>query len=110
MTTKARRLTTKHSQHAEWHHRDRPSEYYLGAILRGFDKAQEQHGQVTSSEIWDNVVMECLHSRDGFRAMFAWDNRKSVNRVGDILEVIEAGFVPGLRIERTNGKPVVVET
>jgi len=109
MTTKARRLTTKHSQYAEWHHRDWPSEYYLGAILRGFDKAQEQHNQVTPSEIWNYVTMECLRSQGGFRTMFAWDRRKSVNRVGDILEVIDAGFVPGLRIERENGKPVVVE-
>ena len=101
-------------QLGEWHHRDKPSEYYLGAILRAFDHAKEKHfrvmpGPITPSELWDNVVMECLRSQGGFRTMFAWDNRKSVNRVGDILEVIEAGFVPGLRIERENGKPVVVE-
>jgi len=93
----------------EWHHRDRPSEYYIGAILRGYDKACEQHDQVTPSDIWDNVVMECLHSQSGFRTMFAWDRRKRVNRVGDILEVVEAGLVPGLCIERQNDKPVVVE-
>ena len=93
----------------KWHHRDRPSEYYLGAILRGYDKACEQHDQVTPSEIWDNVVVECLRSQGGFRTMFAWDRRKSVNRVSDILEVIEAGLVPGLRSERLNGKAVIVE-
>jgi len=93
----------------KWHHRDRPSEYYLGAILRGYDKACEQHDQVTPSEIWDNVVVECLRSQGGFRTMFAWDRRKRVNRVGDILEVIEAGLVPGLRSERLNGKAVIVE-
>ena len=92
-----------------WRHRDQPSENYLGAILRGYDKAKEKYAKVTPSEIWDFVVMECLHAPGGFRTMFAWDSRKSVNRVGDILEIIEAGFVPGLRLERQNGKAIVVE-
>ena len=97
----------------KWHHKDRPSEYYLGAILRAFDRAKEKHfqavpGPITPSELWDNVVMECLRSQGGFRMMFEWDRRNNVNRVGDILEVIEAGLVPGLRIERQNGKAVVV--
>ena len=92
-----------------WRHRDKPSEYYLGAILRGFDKAKENYTTVRASEIWDFVVMECLRSSGGFRTMFAWDQRKKVNRVGDIMEVIEAGLVPGLCLEQQDGKAVVVE-
>ena len=109
MTTKARRTMTECSQYAKWHHRDKPSEYYLGAILRAYDRAKGEGREPTPSCLWDYVTMECLRAQGGFRTMFAWDNRKRVNRVGDILEVIDAGFVPGLRIERQNGKPVVVE-
>ena len=93
---------------ANWKHRDKPSENYLGAILRGFDKAKQERGEVTPSKIWDYVVMECFRTQGGFRTMFAWDSRKSVNRVGDILQVIEAGFVPGLRLVRENGKKAIV--
>ena len=92
-----------------WRHRDKPSEYYLGAILRAYDRAKKEGGQPTPSKLWDYVVMECLRSSGGFRTMFAWDRRKSVNRVGDIMEVIEAGWVPGVRLEQQDGKAVVVE-
>ena len=92
-----------------WRHRDKPSENYLGAILRGYDKAKLEGTEVTPSKIWDYVVMECLRSQGGFRTMFAWDSRKSVNRVGDILEVIEAELVPGLRLVRESRKVRVIE-
>jgi len=93
-----------------WRHRDKPSENYLGAILRAYDKAKVEGKDVTPSKLWDCVVMECLRTQGGFRTMFAWDSRKSsVNRVGDILEVIEAELVPGLRLVRENGKVRVVE-
>ena len=94
---------------ANWKHRNQPSENYLGAILRGYDKAKQEGKEVTPSKIWDYVVMECLRTQGGFRTMFAWDSRKSVSRVGDILEVIEAELVPGLHIVRDNGKALVQE-
>ena len=97
------------TDYSNWHHKDRPSEHYLGAILRAYYKAKAEGKPPTPSKLWDYVTMECLRTSGGFRTMFAWDRRKSVNRVGDILEVIEAGLVLGLRIERQNGKAVVVE-
>lgn len=79
---------------------DTPSEYFVGAILRGFDRAEaEREGPVTCSQIWDYVVLECLHKGD-FETMFAWDTStaKSKNRIGDIMETIRRGLVPGLRL------------
>ena len=88
---------------------DRPSELFVSAILRGYEKAVQDGKPVTCSAIWDYVVMECLRSSGGFRTMFSWDRRKKVNRIGDIMEVIGAGLVPGLCLEQQNGKAVVVE-
>jgi len=45
----------------------------------------------------------------GFRTMFAWDRRLRVNRIKDIMEVIEAGLVLGLRIEYEGKKAVVTD-
>lgn len=84
---------------AEMKKTDKPSEYFVGAILRGFDRAEaERDGPVTCSQIWDYVVMECLRRHDGFRIMFAWDTStaKDKNRIRDIMECIERGHVPGL--------------
>lgn len=88
---------------------DRPSEHFVGAILRGFDKAEkERNGSVTCSQIWDYVVMECLRRHGGFKIMFAWDTStaKNKNRIRDIMECIERGHVPGLRL-RVEGRSVV---
>lgn len=77
---------------------DKPSEYFIGAILRGFDRAEaECKGPVTCSQIWDYVVMECWHKGD-FVTMFAWDTSKAQhkNRIRDIEECIAHGHVPGL--------------
>jgi hypothetical protein len=79
---------------------DKPSEYFVGAILRGFDRAEaERDGPVTCSQIWDYVVMECLHKQD-FETMFTWDTSKAKNknRIRDIMETIRRGLVPGLRL------------
>jgi len=78
----------------------KPSECFLGAILRGFDAEECTRDVVTCSGIWDHVVMECLGRRHGFETMFAWDTSraKSINRIGTIQECIERGFVPGLRL------------
>ena len=79
---------------------DKPSEYFVGAILRAFDKAKAEGKPVTCSKIWDYVVMECLHKHD-FETMFAWDTSKAKNknRIRDIMECIERGHVPDLQLE-----------
>ena len=90
---------------------DAPNQYFIGAILRGFDKAKaEGGGPVTCSQIWDYVVMECLRQRDGFKMMFTWDTSKaqSKNRIGDIMECIRRGHVPGLQLRR-EGRSIFVE-
>jgi len=89
---------------------DTPSQYFVGAILRGFDRAEaERDGQVTCSMIWDYVIMECLHRGD-FETMFAWDTSiaQNKNRIHDIMECVQRGHVPGLRL-RHEGRGVFVE-
>jgi hypothetical protein len=90
---------------------DIPSEYFLGAILRGFDRAKVEGKPVTCSAIWDYVVMECLRRHDGFRTMFAWDTSTAQykNRIGTIAECIERGYVPGLRFSSEGGRRYVIE-
>jgi hypothetical protein len=90
---------------------DRPSEHFIGAILRGFDKAQAEDKPVTCSAIWDYVVMECLRRHDGFKTIFAWDTStaQNKNRIRDIMECIEHGHVPGLRLNRLQSRGVFVE-
>jgi len=51
------------------------------------------------SKLWDYVVMECLRRHDGFKTMFAWDTAKNKNRIRDIGECIERGYVPGLQVD-----------
>lgn len=89
---------------------DKPSQYFIGAILRGFDKAEVKDKPVTCSMIWDYVVMECLRAHD-FNTMFAWDTSKAQNknRIRDIMECIERGHVPGLRLNRLRSRGVFVE-
>lgn len=88
-----------------------PSEYFLGAILRGYAKAERDHGRVEPCAIWDNICMECMRVRGRFEAMFAWDTRKSEqNRIGTIIESLEAGLVPGLRVVREGRRAWVERT
>jgi hypothetical protein len=87
-------------------HGCQPSEYFLGAILRGYEAEAAQGGWVTVSGIWNRVVMECLAARDGFETMFTWDTRAGAdkrNRIADIAEAIRQGYVPGLKMG-LNGK------
>lgn len=97
---------------SRWSHKSRPSDRYLGAIVRAY-RAAVKSGErpVTPSSMWDAVVIECLQSPGGFKQMFEWDSRKSgVNRIRDIAEVIAAGLVPGLQLsEDERGKWVVIE-
>lgn len=90
--------------------RDRPSEYFCGAILRGYD-AELATGRVpTPSSIWDHVVIECLRKSD-FVTMFRWDTStaKNKNRIKDIMDAIERGYVPGIELaEDKKGRVVVV--
>ena len=76
----------------------RPSEYFLGAILRAYDLSDGKGKPVTCSHLWNFIVMECLRSKDGFRTMFAWDASKAqnINRIHTIAETIRRGHVPGL--------------
>ena len=78
-----------------------PSELFLGAILRAYDKAKAREGQVTCSKLWDYIVMECMRVCGGFTRMFAWDESKAKNknRIRTIMETIERGHVPGLRVD-----------
>ncbi len=83
--------------------RNRPSDEFIAAVETGYRRAKQQHGTVTPSEIWDEVVGICLSRPGGFRAMFAWDRRTGrQNRVGTIAECIEGGYVPGLRMAGRN--------
>ena len=89
---------------------DKPSEYFLGAILRGYDAEAKKNGKVTCSGIWDHVVIECLREH-AFITMFEWDTSKAknINRIGTIQECIRRGYVPGLRLWAEGNKLVVVK-
>jgi hypothetical protein len=91
----------------------RPSEYFLGAILRAYDKEAVKGSEVTCSALWDHIVIECLQGHDRFKTMFAWDKSKakSKNRIGTIAETIRRGHVPDLALETNGrGREVVVES
>ena len=91
----------------------KPSEYFLGAILRAYDKESAKHERVTCSALWDHVVMECLRASDGFRTMFAWDESKAKNknRIHTIAETIRRGHVPGLALSTDDrGREVVIRS
>ncbi len=79
---------------------DRPSQHFVGAILRGYDK-ESKNSEVTCSGIWDHIVMECFGRSGAFEAMFEWDTSKAqnTNRIGTIAECIQRGRVPGLRLD-----------
>ena len=87
----------------------RPSEHFIGAILRAYDKAVQKGKPVTCSHLWDHVVMECLQRGGGFRTMFAWDESKAknINRIGTITETIRRGHVPGLELHIVQGRQFV---
>jgi hypothetical protein len=97
---------------SKWPHRDKPSEYFLGAILRAYDNARQQHPgkEIAPAHLWDYVVMECLRSPGGFTTMFQWSTRKNANRIGDIMDAIGAGLVPGLVLgENKRGQKIVID-
>jgi hypothetical protein len=79
--------------------KQQPSEVFLGAILRGFDKEKHSGKPVTCSGTWDQVTMECFRTYKGFLRMFEWDTRKGKqNRIGTIAECIKGGLVPSLEL------------
>ncbi len=90
--------------------RQQPSDMFVTAIVDGYLAERERHEQVTPSAIWDHICMRCMRMPNGFLRMFSWDTRKaSQNRIRTIMEVIEAGMVPGLSLMRTpKGKAIVV--
>ena len=90
---------------------DKPSQYFIGAILRGFDAETEKNGEVTCAGIWDHIVMECMRRQGGFEIMFEWDTStaQSKNRIGTIAECIRRGHVPTLSLAKNErGREVVV--
>lgn len=76
----------------------KPSEYFVGAILRAFDQASEKPGSITASALWTHICIETATILGGFTKMFEWDESKaqSINRIHTIRETISRGFVPGL--------------
>jgi len=89
---------------------DKPSQYFLGAILRGYD-AETKSGEATCSGIWGHIAMECMHRTGAFVTMFEWDTSKeqSDNRIGTIGECIRWGHVPGLALAQNDkGREVVI--
>lgn len=81
---------------------DRPSELFIGAIRRAYDRAVDKRGMYpTSSSLWDFIVMECWQTPGGFITMFEWDTSKAknINRIGTIMECLERGYVPGLKLD-----------
>jgi hypothetical protein len=94
--------------------KNRPSELFLGAVCRGYDKTVKKHGRVSCSDIWNEIVAECLHmGQGGFSRMFNWDKtagKAGVNRIRTIAECIAGGFVPGLALAKDGrGREIVVE-
>jgi len=81
----------------------KPSEDFIAAIQIGYRREVESGKSVTPSAIWNHVVFFCLQTPRGFETMFAWDTSRkpwqSRNRISTILEVIQAGYVPGLRMD-----------
>ena len=83
---------------------DKPSQYFVGAILRGYDQEAKNGCAVTCSGIWDHIVMECMRQRGAFETMFEWDTSKArnINRIGTIAECIRRGHVPRLQLAQDN--------
>lgn len=91
--------------------RQQPSAVFLAAVRRAYDEAKAEREPVTPSAIWDWVCMRAAPVQGQFTFLFEWDNRRSrVNRIATIIEVIEAGLVPGLEMGQDNrGRAIVVE-
>ena len=86
-----------------------PSELFLAAIVQAYADLAAQQSEVTPSNLWDSVVIQCLRCSGGFRRMFAWDMTKAPhNRIGTITQVIERGYIPWLTLGRNERGRVVV--
>ena len=89
----------------------KPSEYFIGAILRAYDKSKREKEVTTCSRLWNYIVMECIHERS-FEKMFEWDESKAqhINRIRTIAEVIKGKFAPGLQLAMDKkGHEIIVE-
>lgn len=91
--------------------RDKPSDHFIAAILRAYEDEQALGKGVTPSAIWDHICMRAIQQRGEFKTLFEWDHRKaSQNRIRTIMDVIEAGYVPGLALSKNaRGGVTVVE-
>jgi len=93
-------------------HKSEPSQLFLDSIHAAFHLAQGQ-GEITPSAIWDHVVGICLRRTHTFAEMFQWDLRckpnSKRNRIADITEAIQQGYVPGMRLAmNARGRQIVV--
>jgi hypothetical protein len=90
--------------------RDKPSEHFLGTVLRGYFAEAHLGKPVTPSGIWDRMCMEAIMIPGEFTHLMEWDSRKaSQNRIKTIMEVIEGGYLPGLRLAKhARGGAIVV--
>jgi len=85
-------------------HKSEPSALFLDSIHTAYHLAQGQgQGEVTVADIWHHVVRLCLRQTPTFTEMFSWDVRckpsSKRNRLADIAEAIEQGYVPELRLD-----------
>jgi hypothetical protein len=92
-------------------HNSEPSALFLESIHIAYHLAQGQ-GEITPAAIWDHVVGICLRRTHTFAEMFAWDLRckpsSKRNRIGDIAEAIEQGYIPALRLAvNARGRQIV---
>lgn len=93
-------------------HNSEPSQLFLDTIRAAYEQ-EALVREVTPSGIWNYVVWVCLQRRKGFDEMFAWDVRckasQKRNRIADIAEAIEQGYVPGMRlVQNDRGREIVI--
>ena len=85
-----------------------PSDLFLAAIVRAYDRAAVNARVVRPSDIWDYICIDSAPIHGRFIELFAWDPRQHVNRIGTIRECLAACQVPGLRLRQDAKGSVVV--
>ncbi len=88
-----------------------PSQLFLGAIQRGFDRSARFHDHITVGDLWCQVLSECTMLPGGLARMFDWDPRRSNERrcrTDTIRRCIREGLVPGLALATDEYKREIV--
>lgn len=78
-----------------------PNELFVVTIQEGFQKEKARgNDKVYASHVWDHIVIKCMTTPGGFDKMFAWrmSTAKNQNAVKDIMDAVERGHVPGLKL------------